>query len=274
VHDATFVLSTGRCGTQWLARALAAVAGHHGARVEHEPLGDHYRSRRLLGDGGDPAALSPADRARLETHVGEITATLERGAYVETGFPCWAALPYLARRLVGRMRVVHLTRHPIPVAYSWTTHSAYARPLWPGQPEKTLLHPADGGVAFPHYAAIWPELHAFERCLYFWAEVNAFALRWEKGAGVPWLRVDAAELFRPEGIARVAAFALGATGRAEVRADGDVADEHHFQLTEWIEPDVIRRHPAVIEVARQLGYDPFAVDRAALRRRYFPAGSG
>lgn len=57
MRHATFVLSTGRCGTQWLAQALGAAMGNR-IRVEHEPLHNDYAPRRMLG-AGDPAALPP-----------------------------------------------------------------------------------------------------------------------------------------------------------------------------------------------------------------------
>lgn len=268
-HHATFVISTGRCGTQWLAHALA-LPGVGAGRVEHEPLGERYRPRVLLGASGDPAALPSADRARVERHLASVEATLEREDYFEAGFPCWSALSYLCRRFAGRVRVVHLTRHPVPVAYSWTAHGAYMPPTLPQLPEKILLHPADGGVSLPEYAERWPALHPVERALYFWAEVHAFALRQQAAAGVPWLRVEMKELFTEAGVERLASF-LGIGVSAPLRAAREqVVDEHHCQLWDWIEPQVIERHPRVLEIARALGYDPLAFDVAALKRRYAP----
>lgn len=268
-HHATFVISTGRCGTQWLAHALA-LPGVGAGRVEHEPLGERYRARTLLGAGGDPAALAPADRARLEKHFDGIEATLAQQDYFETGFPCWSALPYLRRRLAGRVRFVHLIRHPVPVACSWTAHGAYVPPLLPHVPEKIPLHPADGGVAFPEYAAAWPALRPFERALYFWAEVHSFALRQQASGGVPWLRLEMKDLFTAGGQARLTEF-LGLAAGADLRAAAaEVVDEHHCQLWDWTDPGVIARHPRVCEVARTLGYDPLAFDTAALKRRYAP----
>lgn len=268
-HHATFVISTGRCGTQWLAHALAQP-GLGAGRVEHEPLGDRYCSRQLLGVGGDPAALAPADFARLERHFAGIEQTLEREDYLETGFPSWSAVPYLRRRFAGRLRLVHLTRHPVAVAFSWISHGAYVPPLLPCAPEKILLHPADPGVAFPEYAAAWGALHPFERALFFWAEVHAFALRQQTLGDVPWLRLEVKELFAAPGQARLAEF-LGIEASDALRAAADeVVDEHHYLLGNWVDPDCIARHPQVCAVARALGYDPQAFDVAALKRRYAP----
>lgn len=266
-HTATFVLSTGRCGTQWLAQALAQTPG--AGRVEHEPLGPGYRARRWLG-GGELAALPLADRARVETHVAGIEATLEREDYFEAGFPCWGALPWLCRRFAGRVRVVHLTRHPVPVAYSWLAHSAYVPPLLPHLPEKIFVHPTDAGAAFPEYAAGWDALHPFERCLYFWAEVHALGLRLETSLGVPWLRLDMRELFAAPGLEKLCTFLGVACAPELIATTREVIDEHRFHVPDWIEPSVVARHPRVVEVARALGYDPLAADVAALKRRYAP----
>lgn len=268
-HRATFVLSTGRCGTQWLAHALA-LPGVGAGRVEHEPLGDRYRPRVMLGARGDPAVLEPVDRERVEKHWNGIEATLAGEDYFEAGFPCWSALPYLCRRFAGRVRIVHLTRHPVPVAYSWVAHNAYVTPLLRQLPEKILLHPADRGVAFPEYAETWRGLHPFERALYFWAEVHAFALRQQSVLGVPWLRLDTRELFTVDGLGRLAAFLGIAAPPTLLEARHEVIDDHGGQLVEWVEPQLISRHPRVLEVARALGYDPFACDVVALKRRYAP----
>lgn len=269
-RQATFVLSTGRCGTQWLAHALGLL-GPAAGRVEHEPLGNRYHPRALLGADGDPANLPPAERERIERHWAGIEATLEHEDYFEAGFPCWSALPHLCRRLAGRVRLVHLTRHPVPTAFSWVAHGAYVTPELRHEREKVLLHPADAGTSFPEYAADWPALHAVERGFFFWAEVHAFALRLEQRAEVPWLRVDSRELFRADGLERLARFLGLPDHRPMLAAVDEIVDEHQFQLREWCDPAVIARHPRVGEVARRLGYDPLDYDLAALKRRFAPS---
>lgn len=267
-YRATFFLSTGRCGTQWLAASLRAAFGDR-ARVEHEPLGDRYRPRRMLG-AGELARLPPADAARIEAHVAEIERTLARQDYVETGYPCWSTLPYLVRRLAGRIRIVHLVRHPVPLAYSWQSHGAYVPPLLPHLPTRVLLQPTDAGTVFPEYVERWATLHPFECGLYFWAEVHSFGLRLAACGGVPWLRLQFEELFCRSTLERLCGFLEWPYRELLDRATNDLVDEHHFQLADWIEPTVVARHPRVCEVAAQLGYDPTAFDDEALRRRYWP----
>lgn len=247
MHTATFFLSTGRCGTQWLARHLAAACGPE-TQVEHEPLHADYQPRRLLDDGarlGEPVLR----------HLEAVEARLERGSYLETGHPCWSALPHLASRFPGRLRVVHLTRHPVPTALSWTTMMAYAPPPVPGLPGRTPLSPFDAGVAFPDYQARWVELSAFEKCLYYWAEVNAFALRQERALAVPWLRVSHEELFDGAGLERLHAF-LGVSAQDPGVERHQHVDAHRYLVPSAPDLAAAARHPRVWEVAQVLGYGP------------------
>lgn len=264
-HQATFVLSTGRCGTQWLAWHLAQ---HYGpaARVEHEPLHDGYRPRRLLGLV-DLERLAPEESAPILRHLAGVEAQLERGPYLEAGHPCWSALPHLAQRFRGRLRIIHLTRHPLPTALSWTTHMAFVPPLLPHLREKVLLSPFDPGVAFPEYQEGWAAMEPFEKCLYYWAELNAFGLRLEQELDVPWLRLSYEELFQGEGLARLHAF-LGLADSGNQGGTGEQVDIHRHIAPAWPDLALILRHPRVLETAAALGYDATQLDEAAWQARY------
>ncbi len=263
---ATFVLSTGRCGTQWLAQHLSSQ-GLPNLAVEHEPLHDRYQARLMLG-AESPFALEPALAAPILEHAAAIEKRLEAGGYIECGHPCWSSLPWLAKRFEGRMRVIHLARHPVPTACSWLTHQAYCPPLLPHLREKILLSPFDAGVQFPEYQERWASLAPFEKALYYWTELNAFGLRWEKELGVPWLRVSYEDLFGGSGLAAVHAF-LGIpnlAARLETRVD-----RFHYVSPEMQDWQATVSHPHAVETARLLGYDPLAVDATAMRQRYVGA---
>ncbi|MDH3602305.1 MAG: hypothetical protein OEU26_22050, partial [Candidatus Tectomicrobia bacterium] len=110
MHWATFFISTGRCGTQWLAFHLQQHMADT-AVVEHEPL-QHYAPSHQLQDSEEAAGDEVAD---TREHLERIEHILTQHDYIECGWPCWRALTYIQQRLQGRVRFVFLTRHPIPV---------------------------------------------------------------------------------------------------------------------------------------------------------------
>jgi hypothetical protein len=270
--EATFVLSTGRCGTQWLSKNLAA---HYGdlLAVVHEPHHREYLPRRLLGIA-DPRQW-PTIRL-IDGHIAAIERELAARSYVECGWPCYGALPYFAKRFAGRMRVVHLVRHPVPSAASMVTHLYYHdRP--DGLTEKALLTPTDAGAALPDYAGRWAGLSRFEKCLYFWGEITLLGLRWERELGVPWLRLRSENLFGGDGLDRLLDF-LGVPRRPPIYAERNTQFDAYVMGTRVrleAEAQSIGDHPRIVELARQLGYDPLAVDAQRLKARYeFDPGPG
>lgn len=267
MHPAIFVLSTGRCGTQWLASKLGGTYSDLLA-VEHEPLHDRYQARRLLGIE-TPAALDPASADVVLRHLDRIETCLETRPYLECGHPCWSALPFLTRRLAGRISIIHLVRHPIPTALSWLTHSAYEIPILPHLREKVLLSPFDDGVAFPEYRERWVSMSAFEKCLYYWAEVNALGLRLERDGGALWLRVSFEEMFGPAGLRRLLHFLNLPERPSMAEAGRDRIDEHQFKTASPL-PDlgVITSHPRIVDVAGRLGYSVGWNDLRGLSERY------
>lgn len=268
---ATFFLSTGRCGTQWLTEALQQALGER-ARVEHEPLHNDYAPRRMLGLS-NPSLVGGRGARRMTDHVATIERTLETHDYIETGHPCWGALPWLIQRYHGRVRVVHLVRHPIPTACSWLSHRAFMPPLLPHIPEKELVTPMDPGVTFPEYRDRWATMSPYEKCLYYWAEVNALGLRLEREAGIPWLRITYEELFNPAAKAwpRLSEF-VGAPAAAAQAVDRAQRVDQHRSVLET-PPDVsqIAAHPRIVALAEEFGYDAGKDSRAEGQRTGRPS---
>ncbi len=269
MNRAVFFLSTGRCGTQWLARNLGASYPDC-AVVEHEPLHDAYRSSELLVHRDLAGARSAAV---IREHVSKIDAVLESRMYIECGWPSWGALPYLARHFVGRIAIVHLTRHPIPTACSLVTHGTYQPPVIPGlHPEKIPLSPFDAGVTLPEYREIWDTLDPFQRCLYFWTELHRFGLDLETGLGTefatPWLRLRYEDMMTPDGLTRLLAFLGLAPHDTMFDAITNHEDRFVYLADRWWDVSAARDLPGLADTAAALGYDLSDVDEAALRRRY------
>ena len=268
---ATFFLSSGRCGTQWLAKHLWDIYGDR-AFVTHEPLRSNYLPRQLLGLNDLQAS---ENASQILTHVARIERQLEKTDYVECGWPCYGAISHFAERFYGRVRIVHLPRHPIWSASSMVTHAYYRVPPRRDRlTERALLTPFDAGVRFPEYRQRWPELNEFEKCLYFWAEVHALGLELQSTLEVPWLRLKSEELFTEAGLARLLAFLELPERETMQAALGRRIDHFSFKTDTAWDVASIERHPRVVEVAEALGYDSIAADEKSIRARYRAERSG
>ena len=260
MNTAVFVLSTGRCGTQWLAQFLQMNLGAT-ATVTHEPLHSAWSAREMLG-AGSPEKLDEELREPIEEHLDFIREQLRERMYIECGHPLWSALPFLIDTFSPDVKVIHLVRHPVPTAWSWLTFRAYCKPLMPHLGEKILVSPFDEGAHFPQYRERWPSMSPYEKALYYWLEVNSLGLR-ERGRA-PLLTVRFEDLFDVETQRRLMAF-LG--GPAEFETPGHV-DELRALIEFDIDPTQIKNHPEVVALAKQFGFDPLRFDADRLRRRY------
>lgn len=240
------------------------------AVVEHEPLHDRYYPRLMLASN-DPELTGNA--AEILLHCEKIEEVLQKKPYVECGWPAWGAIPYLLKRFEGRIKIVHLVRHPIPVACSWVSHRAFCPPAVPGLPyfkEKILASPFDEGTAFPQYRDVWEGMSPFEKSLFFWAEVNALGLRLEQTSEVPWLRIRFEDLFDGNVLPELTEFIGLDSAPNLVRAVDNIKDEFRCICDFWWHPQDVQQHPAIMEVAARLGYEPLGFDERKLRERYFP----
>ncbi len=262
---ATFVLSTGRCGTQWLSTSLAACYGD-AAVVTHEPLKREHNPRRLLGCRDRSSWPNPGI---VDRHLARIERELQSRDYIECGWPCYGALRLLAERFAGRIRIVHLIRHPVPTAASLVTHLYYHEPDRTDRlNELAALTPFDAGVSLPEYRARWPRMERFEKCLYFWAEIHTLGLTLETELGVPWLRLKTEDMFGGDGLDRLIAF-LGLPRRAGIfDARAERIDQYIMGTHVPLRGEAIADHPGVIELARVLGYQPLSYDKNWMQARY------
>jgi hypothetical protein len=257
----TFILSTGRCGTQWIAQTLKKFYSEV-LEVAHEPLHDAYEPRSMLAVS---AGLSATPPRSVREHADRLT-DLDK-PYLEAGHPCWSSIPWLTRELGVRVRVVHLVRHPLPTSLSWLTHRAYEKPLMPHLNEKILLSPFDLGIAFDEYRSNWGRLTPIEKCLYYWTEVNAFALRIRCPAQ-SWLTVSYENLFSGNGLMDLLDF-LELSPNPEVLAyRARCVDEYRYVTRSDQGWHMIENIPQTIDIAGQLGYKMPDVDKVSLHRRY------
>ena len=172
---ALFIYSTGRCGTQALARYFAANLGER-AVVEHEPLGARWAPRIALRHPNLPSLRRKLPE--VDRHLDRIARTLADGLdYVETGWPAFAWYPYLKSLMGADFRWVHLVRNPLYVAGSLVTRGCYdPRRAQPEYAALAQLVPTDHGVSCHDLAVEWRKLSQYEKCLFQWLEINRYAV--------------------------------------------------------------------------------------------------
>jgi hypothetical protein len=260
------VLSTGRCGTQWLARNLGEL--EPGLWVQHEPIGPLYAPRRHFRRYADPERVF--DEPAVRRHLDGVLAS--KRTYVECGWPLFPALPWLATAVPERLRVIHLSRHPVPTALSHMSHSSWADS--PRNDEFTrvaTLGPSDPRVFQPGYARRWGGLTPFEKCLFWWTEVHLFGLEFaERFPAVPFVRVRAEEMLAGDPHALASILELVGAGDVErLRARvGERVDSWSHHTDRELDPGLVAQHPRTVATALRLGYDALIYDAEALRARY------
>jgi hypothetical protein len=260
------VLSAGRCGTRWLTDGLRRL--HPEVVAEHEPIGPLYRPRRYFRHYEHPEAI--LDVPEVAAHVEAI----ERmpATYVETGWPLFSVLPLLAERVPERLRIIHLTRNPVPTALSHLAHSSYAgSPRHDSYTHLATLGPTDANVFQPEYAAAWDELSPYEKCLFWWTEVNMFGLELPgRLDAIPLLRLQSEQLLAgdPAQLEGLLEF-IGLPWREEWLEHADrTLDRWEHPTERDVDPLQVHRHPVTIEVAHRLGYDLSGLNLGALLARY------
>lgn len=246
-------LSTGRCGTQWIADTFARVY-EDVADVTHEPIDAHYRPRDFLRTYerfDDMLAIDAVKR-----HLERVEKTIESRTYIETGWPVYAAIPlYIETFGADAVGIVRVPRHPVHVAASFVTHG-----FWHGRADEFATHgvldPWAPGVAMSEYSARWKGMSAYEKCLYWWAELHLYGteLR-EHYPTVSFHDIKFEDLFRPgdASLPEMVSF-LGLPDRGVADAIGQRVDQHRRRGGgfDWWE---IFDHPKVLAVAESLGYN-------------------
>jgi len=265
---AYFILSTGRCGTQWIANYLQQVY-EPVFFAEHEPLDNEYQPRQMIRFQ-DATKTDWSLPSAVIHHVKKISRILKTRHYIECGHPCWSTIPYYIQKFQGRIGVIHLVRHPVHTAFSWMTHQAYCPPLVPHLQEKELLSPFDPGVNLPEYNQKWPRLSPYEKNLFYWMVINSFALKLEKRFDIPWFRLSFEDLFMMEGLKKLARF-LGVNARQADFRERRV-DNYRWSTEQWCDWRLILNHPAIMALSAQLGYQMKNIDEETLYRRYVLMG--
>ena len=269
---ATFFISTGRCATQW----FASVLNRHfpgEVLVTHEPIQAAYHPKRNLR-AADPETV--AGNPLVREHLAEIDKVLASDkSYVETGWPCYVAMPMLAARFGARTRFVHIVRHPVHVALSLATHRIYQRNDWIAD---AAIDPFDAGVVQKELAPAWAQMSEYEKALFWWTEINLYALEMQQvlpASGFMSIRYE--DLFtmpaQPQLLAKVLNF-MGLPHDAAMDAELGQRVDSYAQRTHAIDWREIFRYPRTCELAETFGYRLDALSDHDLQRRYGRDDSG
>ena len=264
-HEAVFFLSTGRCGTQWLQTALAAVYSEV-ATVTHEPVRSAYNAKRYLRakDKCDELLSSP----QISQHLGHIKETLKTKTYIETGWTSYPVLPFLINKLDGQVRIVHLVRHPVFAALSLATHRIYQRPDWI---RRAAINPFDQGVMQKDLAAVWYTMNIYEKCLFWWTEINLYALDLqEQYPDIKFFFLRYEDLFGVDlAVLNKLIMFMGLTYEPAIEAHKTkIVDLFQFKSApvEW---QLIFNYPRTVTLAEQFGYDLNQTPTPQISARYF-----
>lgn len=269
MHAAVFVLSTGRCGTQWLATNLGEIYADL-ATVTHEPIGPAYRCREYFRayERLDDMAAVP----EIAEHMTAIGTARSQGVYIETGWPVFSALPLFLDRLPGEIRIVHLVRHPVPTAISHMAHKTYGgSPRSDGYTQLAALDAFCPGVIQTDVREVWDDLTPYEKTLFWWTEVHLYAEELaQRYPTVPFHRVRSEDVLAGgDGTLRGLCAFLDLPWRPELvtRTSQRVDAWHHRTDTDF-EWRRIFDHDLTVALAQRLGYDFAGVDDRALASRY------
>lgn len=197
---AFFVLSTGRCGTQWLAETLQCWSTNF--VVQHEPI--HLGYRPDLNTPQNPLA---ANAEQIQNHLSYIKRQLQQGkTYIETGFPCWRHLHWFKQQL-GEVKIIYIHREPVKTVQSLLKLNAFIPPFLPHLPVKNLFLPGAEQELLYQHQSLWPQLNPAEKNLWYWAEVQWQAWLYQQQWPVDdWLSLSFNQLFTADARRQLAQF--------------------------------------------------------------------
>jgi len=263
LRPAIFFVSTGRCGTQWLASLLqesyASVA-----HVTHEPIKFDYHPKDFFRQyaRADEVLSLP----RVAGHLFNVDKTLEVKSYIEVGWPCYAAIPHLVNRYQGRIKIVHLVRHPVRTALSMATHRVYERK----DLERARPDPFDPSVVLQSLQAKWSWMSPYEKCLFWWTEVNLYGRELcGRYPEVPQILVRFEDMLDPSTaqLKVLLDFLELPTQPSLEAAVNEPVDRYHNQTFKPGDWKRIFQYEQTLQLADELGYNP-QIDEDAILQRY------
>lgn len=265
---AVFFISTGRCGSQFFADKLAQHYSDLALSI-HEPLHEDYQPRHYFSKyhHNSEIELNPV----LQEHIRSIEETLMARDYIETGWPVYGLLPYLIKHFKGRIKIVHLYRHPINVAASLSTHNVYCRGDWT---DRMSITPYDYGIIQKHLGGdIWSSMCEFSKCLFWWTEINNFALELKmKTIDTPWFSLKFENVFNSENeddtLAKLTDFLELPKRKEFLNSINHRVDKFSHKTNQNFDIEQIFEFGASIQLMNKLGYTFNETSMKEISERY------
>ncbi len=168
----TYIVSNGRCGTQFLARRLAEHADTQ--NVIHERVGRELRSRHVLRDR--EARFRQIGREPLVQRLFlNIENTLRKGRdFIFFGWQAYGYVDYFQDRFGPQFRFMHLVRNPYLNAMSHGTHHPMIAPGLNAAQLAQKIFGGDPSVTYRELAKGYEQFNTLERQLFHWLEQTRF----------------------------------------------------------------------------------------------------
>ncbi|KAA5543649.1 hypothetical protein FYK55_10600 [Roseiconus nitratireducens] len=256
MHPIVLTISTGRCGTTFLDSTFRLNFASDQNWISHEHLKQGVTRVGQFHRCYEPDRQAEMVNETIEGLLRDWVQISQTGPVVDFGWTMRSLIPYFRRQLGDQLKVLYVHRHPVAVAASFKligSYSIYQSPQWSITPH----HPS---ALFPQFASRWDSMTAFEKCLYLWLEVNAYAAEVrDRYPDMEFLEATSADLFREDGtLEQIARF----TGFSDGTQPLERSNRHNKRDIFLLERRPIRdeweryqRHPELIAFAESLGYN-------------------
>ncbi|MDJ0633126.1 MAG: tetratricopeptide repeat protein, partial [Xenococcaceae cyanobacterium MO_188.B29] len=269
MQKAIFFISTGRCGTQWLATTLSKLYSDL-AVVTHEPIKAQYQPNNFFRalDRFEELQNIPAVRQ----HLHQLENIPPDKLYIETGWTSFAAIPLFINLFKDKIKLVNVVRHPVNMACSMVTHNFYQPEIRNDEFTRLAqLDPYTPGIVQTNYQDIWNQMTPYEKCLFFWNEIHLYAQEIHQNyPEIPYLQIRMEDLLNPQSktINNLLDF-LDLPFRKEIK---EQFKHHvdHYQLKTKLNLDwkQVFKHDQTISLTQHFGYDFTQIAKQDLDKRY------
>jgi hypothetical protein len=258
MKEVVLFVTTGRTATHWLARTLSSLYSDL-AIVIHEPISWHYMPNRFFRqyDRIEEQLNIP----KIREHIEHVKCNTKEKTQIDVDWMVCSAIPVFVEVFGPRLKVIHLHRHPVFTALSLLTLNWYQPQFYAQQHtwrDVCTFEAFFPGTIHKRFADIWSDLTPYEKCLFHWAEINAYAFELQdKFPEVPFYRLKTEDMLDgSSGTLRSLLEFINLPYRLGIEdALSKVVDPLHHKAHIGFDWRYIYRHPEVVELAERLGYN-------------------